>query len=212
MAVGDGAALGDPGGLRKDPHYAGAAQPDNARSDRAANGTQRNQLGASAWPGATGMCGPPSTPATCSESTLPPGRSPGAHIGGFPIGIAVAGGSVWVIDNSNATVIRLDPSTLRVIGQPVSLPSGDNFYLGASDGYVFIADDSAGTSHTHRHPYRKTAGRAHPNRPSQHDRLRIRLRDRASGNLDLGDQPDLGHNFTHPNQTLNRQLQGRRLS
>ena len=68
-----------------------------------------------------------------------------AHIGGFPIGIAVAGGSVWVIDNANATVIRLDPSTLRAIGQPVSLPAGATFYLGASDGYLFIADDSAGT-------------------------------------------------------------------
>ena len=68
-----------------------------------------------------------------------------AHVGGFPIGITVAGGSVWVIDNANATVIRLDPSTLRAIGQPVSLPSGSNFYLGASDGYLFIADDSDGT-------------------------------------------------------------------
>jgi outer membrane protein assembly factor BamB len=68
-----------------------------------------------------------------------------AHVGGFPIGIAVAGGSVWVIDNANATVIRLDPSTLRVIGQPLSLPGGANFYLGASDGYLFVADDSDGT-------------------------------------------------------------------
>ena len=68
-----------------------------------------------------------------------------AHVGGFPIGIAVAGGSVWVIDNANATVIRLDLSTLHAIGQPVSLPAGASFYLGASDGYLFIADDSDGT-------------------------------------------------------------------
>ena len=68
-----------------------------------------------------------------------------AHVGGVPIGIAVAGGSVWVIDNADATVIRLDPSTLRAIGQPVSLPTGANFYLGASESYLFIADDSEGT-------------------------------------------------------------------
>jgi len=68
-----------------------------------------------------------------------------ADVGGFPIGIAVAGGSVWVIDNANATVIRLDPGTLHPIGQPVSLPAGATFYLGASDGYLFIADDSDGT-------------------------------------------------------------------
>jgi len=68
-----------------------------------------------------------------------------AHVGGFPIGIVLAGRSVWVINDSNATVKRLDPSTLRVIGQPVSVPPGDNYYLGATDGYVFIADDSDGT-------------------------------------------------------------------
>jgi len=68
-----------------------------------------------------------------------------AHVGGFPIGIVLAGGSVWIIDNSNATIKHLDPSTLRVIGKSVSLPSGSNFYLGATDGYVFVADDSDGT-------------------------------------------------------------------
>ena len=91
------------------------------------------------------MCGRPSTPATCSESTLPPGRSPALTSAASRSGSRLAGGSVWVIDNANATVIRLDPSTLRAIGQPVSLPAGATFYLGASDGYLFIADDSAGT-------------------------------------------------------------------
>jgi hypothetical protein len=68
-----------------------------------------------------------------------------AHVGGFPIGIVLAGNSVWVIDNSNATVKRLNPITLRVIRQPISVPSGNNYYLGATDGYLFIADDSKGT-------------------------------------------------------------------
>jgi streptogramin lyase len=68
-----------------------------------------------------------------------------AHVGGYLIGIVLAGNSVWVIDNSNATVKRLKPSTMAVIGAPVPIPSGENFYLGATDGYVFIADDSNGT-------------------------------------------------------------------
>jgi outer membrane protein assembly factor BamB len=68
-----------------------------------------------------------------------------AHLGGFLIGIGLAGGSIWVIDNSNATIKQLDPTTLRVIRQSVSVPSGQNFYLGATEGYVFVADDSNGT-------------------------------------------------------------------
>jgi hypothetical protein len=67
------------------------------------------------------------------------------HVGGFPIGIVLAGGSVWIINNANATVVRLNPSTLREIGRPVRTPSGGAFYLGASDGYVFIANESDGT-------------------------------------------------------------------
>jgi hypothetical protein len=68
-----------------------------------------------------------------------------AHVSGFPIGIVLAGGSVWVIDNANNRVLRLNPSTLREIGQPVHTPSGGAFYLGATDGYVFIANESNGT-------------------------------------------------------------------
>jgi hypothetical protein len=67
------------------------------------------------------------------------------HVGGFPIGIVVAGGSVWVIDNANATVMRLNPSTLRQIGHPIDTPSGGAFYLGATDGCVFIANETDGT-------------------------------------------------------------------
>jgi hypothetical protein len=67
------------------------------------------------------------------------------HIGGFPIGIVLAAGSTWVIDNANHRVVRLNPSTLREIGQPIDTPSGGAFYLGATDGYVFIANQSNGT-------------------------------------------------------------------
>jgi PQQ-like domain len=67
------------------------------------------------------------------------------HVGGFPIGIVLEHGSVWVIDNAHDTVLRLDPRTLREIGKPVHTPSGGAFYLGATDGYVFIANDTDGT-------------------------------------------------------------------
>ena len=68
-----------------------------------------------------------------------------AHVGGFPIGIALAGGSVWVIDNANDKVLRLNPNTLQAIGHPIPTPSGGAFYLGATDGYVFIANQANGT-------------------------------------------------------------------
>jgi streptogramin lyase len=67
------------------------------------------------------------------------------HVGGFPIGIVVAGGSVWVIDNAHHSVLRLNPKTLKQIGRPVNTPSGGAFYLGATDGYVFIANETDGT-------------------------------------------------------------------
>jgi DNA-binding beta-propeller fold protein YncE len=68
-----------------------------------------------------------------------------AHVGGFPIGIALAGGSVWVIDNANDKVLRLNPNTLGTIGHAVATPGGGAFYLGATDGYVFIANEADGT-------------------------------------------------------------------
>jgi hypothetical protein len=67
------------------------------------------------------------------------------HVGGFPIGITAAGGSVWVIDNANATVLRLNPTTLKPVGQPIHTPSGGAYYISATDGYVFIANDVDGT-------------------------------------------------------------------
>ena len=68
-----------------------------------------------------------------------------AHVGGFPIGIVLAGGSVWVINNANDTVLRLNPNTLRAIDRPIPTPSGGAFYLGATGGYVFIANEADGT-------------------------------------------------------------------
>jgi DNA-binding beta-propeller fold protein YncE len=55
-------------------------------------------------------------------------------------------------------VLRLNPSTLREIGQPVQTPSGGAFYLGATDGYVFIANETDGTITRIDEQTGKTAG------------------------------------------------------
>jgi streptogramin lyase len=67
------------------------------------------------------------------------------HVGGSPVGIVLAGGSIWVTDGVDAAVLRLSPRTLHEIGRPIRIPPGDSFYLGATRGYVFIANASGGT-------------------------------------------------------------------
>jgi hypothetical protein len=66
------------------------------------------------------------------------------HIGGFLIGIAVAGSSVWVIDDAHNKLVRINPATLRQVGQPA--PTGHSAdYLATDDGYVFVANTADGT-------------------------------------------------------------------
>jgi streptogramin lyase len=66
------------------------------------------------------------------------------HIGGFPIGIAVAGGSVWVIDNARDKLVRVNPTTLRQLGRPAPTGKGAD-YLATDDGYVFVSNTADGT-------------------------------------------------------------------
>jgi hypothetical protein len=66
------------------------------------------------------------------------------HTGGFPIGIAVAGGSVWVIDNAHSRLVRINPATLAQFGRPASTGKGAD-YLATDDGYVFVANSADGT-------------------------------------------------------------------
>ena len=46
------------------------------------------------------------------------------HVGGFPIGIILAGGSVWVIDNANANVLRLARASSERSASPSTPPPG----------------------------------------------------------------------------------------
>jgi hypothetical protein len=66
------------------------------------------------------------------------------HIGGFPIGIAVARGSVWVIDDAHNKLVRLGPTALRRVGQPAATGHSAD-YLATDDGYVFVANTADGT-------------------------------------------------------------------
>jgi DNA-binding beta-propeller fold protein YncE len=91
-----------------------------------------------------------------------------ARVGGFPIGVIAAGGSLWVIENNNATVLRLNPSSLRRIGQPIASPAGGAFYISSADGYLFIANDADGTITRIDEPSGKTAGPPIRIAPSNH--------------------------------------------
>jgi streptogramin lyase len=67
-----------------------------------------------------------------------------AHLGGFPVGVVVIGGSVWVADRDGGQVVRLDARSLRRVGQPIPVgtkPSG----LVAARGSLFVTDQDDGT-------------------------------------------------------------------
>jgi hypothetical protein len=66
------------------------------------------------------------------------------HVGGSPAGIAVAGGSVWFADHARNVVRRLDPQTLRPLGDPIRVGNKPNG-LGAAAGSLFVTDQDDGT-------------------------------------------------------------------
>ncbi|MFL5955385.1 MAG: hypothetical protein ACJ76I_14880 [Gaiellaceae bacterium] len=66
------------------------------------------------------------------------------HVGGFPVGIVVTGGSVWFADRRGGTVGRLDPRSLRPVGDPIGVGTRPN-WLVASGGSVFVTDEDDGT-------------------------------------------------------------------
>ena len=84
------------------------------------------------------------------EVIAPPSRSLGrvaATIalpqGGFPRAVGVADGLVWV-DGGNATAVRVDPKTNRVVGGPVRLPAGSRL-AAVGSGSLWLVDEAAGT-------------------------------------------------------------------
>ena len=66
------------------------------------------------------------------------------HVGGFPIGIVVTGGSVWFADHEGGNVVRLDPRSLRPVGQPIRVGTKPS-WLAVSAGSLFVTDQDDGT-------------------------------------------------------------------
>ena len=66
------------------------------------------------------------------------------HVGGFPVGIVVAGGSVWLADRSGGTLVRLDPRTLRPRGDPLPVGRKPTWLAVAGDS-LFVTDEDTGT-------------------------------------------------------------------
>ena len=54
-----------------------------------------------------------------SRRSSRPTRSRRVRVGGFPVGITVAAGSVWFVDRDRAELGRLDPRTLQPVGKPI---------------------------------------------------------------------------------------------
>ena len=72
------------------------------------------------------------------------GRITPVRVGGFPIGIAVAGGAVWFADRERDIVTRIDPRTLRTIGEPIQVGDAPSS-LAVAGGYLFVARAESGT-------------------------------------------------------------------
>ena len=66
------------------------------------------------------------------------------HVGGFPVGIEVEGGSVWIVNRDRGEIGRLDPRTLEPVGKPMHI-GGQPAWLASAGGYLFVGDASQGT-------------------------------------------------------------------
>ena len=61
-----------------------------------------------------------------------------------PGGIAVGGGSVWVSSRAKGTVTRIDPGTLKAVGDPIPVGAGPTDLALGADA-VWVANTDAGT-------------------------------------------------------------------
>jgi virginiamycin B lyase len=66
------------------------------------------------------------------------------HVGGFPVGITVAAGSVWFVDRDRAQVGRLEPRTLQPVGKPIRV-GGAPAWLARASHYLFVGNAVGGT-------------------------------------------------------------------
>jgi streptogramin lyase len=66
------------------------------------------------------------------------------HVGGIPIGVAIAAGSVWLADRDAGQVVRLDARSLRPVGKPARAGTKPSTLMAAA-GALFVVDEEDGT-------------------------------------------------------------------
>jgi streptogramin lyase len=72
------------------------------------------------------------------QQPLHPSAGRPVEVGGTPIALTVADGSVWVADNAHSRVVRLDARTGKSEGDPVPVGSGPEA-ITAGEGAVWVA-------------------------------------------------------------------------
>jgi hypothetical protein len=75
-------------------------------------------------------------PATRAVTRIP--------VGGFPVGVTVAGGDLWLAHRDDGEVVRGDPRTLKQIGESIDVGATPT-YMTATRDYLFVANQSDGT-------------------------------------------------------------------
>jgi hypothetical protein len=65
-------------------------------------------------------------------------------VGGFPLGIVVTGRGVWFADQEGGKVVRLDPGSLRPVGEPIHVGTKPS-WPAAAGGSLFVTDEEDGT-------------------------------------------------------------------
>ncbi|MFL5866977.1 MAG: protein kinase domain-containing protein [Thermoleophilaceae bacterium] len=94
------------------------------------------------------------------------GRVKAIHAGPAPRDVAIGGdGAIWTVNSDNGTVVRIDPSSDRVVGSPIELePRADALAVSGSDVWVLNPDAktitriSSGPDHTVDPPLRMDDG------------------------------------------------------
>jgi streptogramin lyase len=66
------------------------------------------------------------------------------HVGGLPVGVAVAAGSVWLADRDGGDMVRLDERSLQPVGETARVGTKASGLVAAA-GALFVADQEDGT-------------------------------------------------------------------
>jgi hypothetical protein len=65
-------------------------------------------------------------------------------VGGFPVGVTVAAGQVWIAQREDGQVVHGDPRTLEQVGDAIEVGAAPT-YLTTTGGFLFVANQDDGT-------------------------------------------------------------------